>query len=198
MKTRLFAPMPDLVSLEMCRGKSGGHDAAFVRPVDPCDADEIYEALRESFIELSPWLPWCRADYSFEEATRWCQSRSAAWAIGEAYDFVIVDRKTKEVVGVCGLTSISRDNNLANLGYWVRTSRTGRSMASSAARRVARFGFEALGLARIEIVASIGNIASQRAAEKAGAKREGILRNRSVINGRCTDAVMFSLVPSDL
>ncbi len=198
MKTRLPALMPDLVSPEMLCAQLEGSDAALIRPVESGDTDEIYQALCESLPEMSPWLPWCGPDYSLEEAARWSQSRAAAWAVGEAYDFAIVDPITKKVAGVCGLTSISRDNNFANLGYWVRTSRTGRGLASFAARRVARFGFEELGLARIEIVVSIGNIASQRAAEKTGAKREGILRNRSLVHGRSTDAVMFSLIPSDL
>jgi len=53
-------------------------------------------------------------------------------------------------------------------------------------------------LLRIEIVAAVDNIPSQRVAEKAGARREGVLRNRLFINGESLDAVLFSLVPEDL
>ena len=35
-------------------------------------------------------------------------------------------------------------------------------------------------------------------AEKAGATREGILRNRLVVRDKVYDAVMFSLIPGDL
>jgi len=63
---------------------------------------------------------------------------------------------------------------------------------------VARFGFDELKLRRIEIVAAINNKASQRVAEKAGATREGILRNRLVVRDKVYDAVMFSLIPGDL
>jgi RimJ/RimL family protein N-acetyltransferase len=62
----------------------------------------------------------------------------------------------------------------------------------------ARFGFEQLGLQRIEIVAAVANVPSQRVAEKAGARREGILRNRLLIRGESLPAVLFSLVPEDL
>ncbi len=170
---------------------------ALLRPIEPADAEAIYAALRESLLEVSRWLPWCRADYSLEEAARWAHSRPAAWAIGEAYDFAILEPKSGEIAGVCGLTAISREHHFANLGYWVRTSRTGHGMAAFAARRVARFGLEELGLVRIEVVVAIGNLASQRAAEKAGAIREGVLRNRSVVQGRAADAVMFSFIASD-
>ena len=47
-------------------------------------------------------------------------------------------------------------------------------------------------------MAAIDNAPSRRVAEKAGAKVEGILRNRVTLNGRLHDAVMHSLVPGDL
>jgi RimJ/RimL family protein N-acetyltransferase len=47
-------------------------------------------------------------------------------------------------------------------------------------------------------VIDVDNQASQRVAQKAGATREGILRNRLISHTGIRDAVMFSLVPSDL
>jgi RimJ/RimL family protein N-acetyltransferase len=86
---------------------------------------------------------------------------------------------------------------MANLGYWVRSSATKRGVASAATRLIARFGFRELGFQRLEIVAATGNGASQRAAEKAGATREGVLRKRLLINGQPHDAVLYSLVAED-
>ena len=71
-------------------------------------------------------------------------------------------------------------------------------MASAAVRLLAQFGLGKLKLNRIEIMAAVGNKASQRVAEKVGARREGILRNRIVVRDRVYDAVMFSLIPGDL
>jgi len=87
---------------------------------------------------------------------------------------------------------------MGNLGYWVRTTAAGRGIATQAARLMARFAFEQVGLHRVEIVAAIPNIASQRVAEKTGAVREGVLRNRLLIRGVSQDAMLFSLIPSDL
>ena len=44
----------------------------------------------------------------------------------------------------------------------------------------------------------MNNAPSQRVAEKVGAIREGIQRNRLVTDDRIDDAVMFSLIPADL
>jgi len=93
---------------------------------------------------------------------------------------------------------LNRVHQMANLGYWVRTSAAGRGVATRAARLVARFGFAQLDLHRIEILAAVDNIGSQKVAEKAGAVREGVLRKRLLINGESQDAVIFSLLPEDV
>jgi RimJ/RimL family protein N-acetyltransferase len=46
-------------------------------------------------------------------------------------------------------------------------------------------------------VVAVGNKASLRVAEKIGAHREGILRNRITVGTKCHDAVMFSILPED-
>src|SRR5262245_32789118 len=101
-------------------------------------------------------------------------------------------------VGGAGLKCIHRVHQFANLGYWVRTSATGRGLATRATRLAARFGFEQLGLHRIEIVVAVDNLASQRVAERAGAVREGVARKRLLIRGESHDAVMYSLVAQDM
>ena len=162
------------------------------------DVPLVFEAVRESIAEISRWMGWCHADYSVEESSAWVLSRDEAWAGGTEYSFVITDAQTGMLLGGVGLNFIRRDHRFANLGYWVRTSQAGRGVATAATRLTARFGFEELGLTRIEIVAAAGNIPSQRVAEKAGATREAVLRNRLLIKGQPQDAVMYSLVPEDM
>ena len=96
------------------------------------------------------------------------------------------------------MNNISDDFKMANVGYWVRTNQTKRGIASAATLLLARFAFEELGLNRIEIMAEVGNKKSQRVAEKIGAQREGILRNRICFRGSARDVFMFSLIPDDL
>ncbi len=87
---------------------------------------------------------------------------------------------------------------MANLGYWVRTARTGRGIATAVVLLLADFGFKELKLNRIEIMVDIENKRSQRVAEKTGAVREGILRNRLIIHNKVRDVVLFSLIPKDI
>jgi RimJ/RimL family protein N-acetyltransferase len=169
-----------------------------LRPYRPDDIEPFREAALESAAEINPWMPWCHAEYTHGEAVAWVQSRPTAWERDEEYSFVIADFRTDRLLGGCGLNQIDRLRLRANLGYWVRTSETGRGLATAATRLLARFGFEDLGLQRIEIVAAVNNRGSQRVATKAGATRECIARNRLRVHERQTDAVRFSLIPSDL
>ena len=184
--------MFDTMKLELTEGP------LLIRPFREEDAYLLYEAVRESVSQVSPWLPWCHQNYSIEESREFIGSRELASQGGEWYSFGIFEKNDGTFLGGVGINFINRVHQLANLGYWVRTSATGSGIATMATRLAARFGFEELGLHRIEIVAAVGNVPSQRVAEKAGAKREGVLRKRLLIHGESLDAVLFSLVLEDL
>jgi RimJ/RimL family protein N-acetyltransferase len=143
-------------------------------------------------------MPWCHPDYSMHDSESWVLSRDEAWTRQTDYNFVVEDRRDGTFLGGVGLNTIVWAHGYANLGYWVRSSCAGRGVATVAALLAASFGFTKLALQRIEIVAAVGNVASQRVAERAGAKREGVLRNRLLLHGRAVDAVMYSLIPADL
>lgn len=162
------------------------------------DAQIMYDAVRESIPEVSRWLPWCHADYAIDETRAFLASQDETWGKGKDYGFGIFDAVSGAYHGGVGLNHIVEEYRYANLGYWVRTGSAGRGIASRATRLAARFGFEELGLQRVEIVAAVGNVGSQRVAEKAGALREGVLRKRLVLGGVTHDAVLYSLVAEDL
>jgi RimJ/RimL family protein N-acetyltransferase len=168
-----------------------------LRPYLAGDADAVFEAALESIVKVNPWLSWCHPGYTKGESKSWIKTCRTSWAQGTAYEFAIIDNADGGFLGGCGLNNINAAYKMANLGYWVRSGRTKHGIATGAARIVARFGFQALGLNRIEIIAAVENKASQRVAEKAGAKREAVLRNRIILNDKPVDGVMFSLVPQD-
>ncbi len=168
-----------------------------LRPYRRDDIPAMFEAVRESIAEVSVWLEWCHADYKIEEAEGFIKSRFEAWQKEEEYNFAIFDAQTERYLGGLGLNLINQRFKLCNLGYWIRTSATGRSIASKATRLAARFALKDLGLNRVEIVAAYENRASQRAAEKAGALREGVIRKALPLHGKVHDCVLYSLIAED-
>jgi RimJ/RimL family protein N-acetyltransferase len=164
-----------------------------IRAYAPDDAPALWEAARESVVEVHKWLDWCHPQYSISEAEEWIRSRAPLAAEGLECTFAIVDAEGR-FLGACGLNQINRIQKFGNLGYWVRTSATRHGVATEAVRQLADFAFANTDLVRLEIVCAVGNSASQRVAERAGAQREGVLRHRLRIHGQSVDAVMYSLV----
>jgi RimJ/RimL family protein N-acetyltransferase len=169
-----------------------------LRPLERSDRDAMYAAVLESIAEVSPWLPWCHAGYAITETESFIESCITAWAQQAHFPLGIFDATTGRYLGGTGINHIERTNRLGCIGYWVRTSATGRGVAPKAVRLVARFAFDALRLSRLEIFARPENTPSRRVAEKAGAKFEAIARNRMVQHGRAYDAALYSLIPADL
>lgn len=163
-----------------------------VRPARASDALAILEAVVESRPELERWMSWCHPSYSEVDAREWAGSREAAFAAGEAYEFVILDPAGK-LLGVCGVNAVNAAERVANLGYWVRSSAAGRGVATAAASQVVRFAFCETSLSRLEIRCAWENLRSRRVAEKLGATRVGVLPGFFANQGRVHDAVLFTL-----
>jgi RimJ/RimL family protein N-acetyltransferase len=157
----------------------------------------MWSAVRESVNELCEWMVWCKPDYSFEDSAAFVSRCAAEWNENKSYSFVIFDREDDSFLGSIGLNGINHTHKLANVGYWVRTEKTRRGVASAALGLIARFAFNHTELHRMEIVVPVRNYASLRAAEKAGATREGLLRSRVMLDGTPGDAVMYSIVKTD-
>jgi ribosomal-protein-serine acetyltransferase len=164
-----------------------------IRAYEPEDAQSLWDAARESVADVYRWLPWCHPQYSLADAEEWIRSRAPLRSEGREYAFAIVGADGR-FLGGCGLNQISGLHRFGNLGYWVRTSATRQGVATEAVRQTADFAFGHTDLARLEIVCAVGNDASQRVAERAGALREGVLRRRLLLHGQLVDAVMYSLV----
>lgn len=82
----------------------------------------------------------------------------------------------------------------AELGYWLAKDYRGRGLATGSTRVVVRYGFEELGLRRIEATAATHNTESHRVLEKAGFTREGLLARYHIKNGTLIDVYMFSIL----
>lgn len=161
------------------------------------DAIHLAEAVRESFATVGHWQEWCHPRYDEKSSKAWIEHGIAAWAAGQSYEFAIVDAASGRYLGGIGVNQRNFEHNFANVGYWVRESCQARGVATQAVRLAIGFAFETLELTRVEIIAAADNLPSRRVAEKAGAKLEGMARNRLVLNGTPLIAAVYATIPSD-
>ena len=169
-----------------------------LRPLRTDDAPAMYAAVRESIQDLKPWVSWAHDDYQMQETQNWITIAQARWNDRSYFGFAIIDTKTDTFLGGLSLSQIHPLYHFCNLGYWIRSTQRGHGYAGRATMLGARFAFERLKLIRVEIVIDQNNENSQKVADKIGAHREGILHNRMVLGTEVRDAIMYSLLPSDL
>jgi RimJ/RimL family protein N-acetyltransferase len=121
----------------------------------------------------------------------------AEWSAGTAANVAVVDAGTGALLGAAGLTL---RQGIGELGYWTAPWARGQGVAVRAAGLHAGWGFAALGLPRVELLADVENRPSQRVAEKAGWTREGVaraVRPAPRDPERRRDMVVFARLPGD-
>ncbi len=168
-----------------------------LRPLVPADEADAHAAVVESQPNLARWFDWASRAYSREDMRSFITASRQAWVHGNAYPFGIFENETGQVIGTVGINHLIPANRAANLGYWVRSSRLRRGVASAAVRLMAEFAFRQVGLTRLEIACLPDNVASRGVAEKCGAKFEAIARNRIVFRNKAWDAALYTLIPGD-
>lgn len=165
------------------------------RPFVESDIPSFVEAVRESTATVGKWMSWAHANYSAADAASWFAHCNAERESRSSYEFGIFDAESGCLVGGCGLNQFNSVNGFSNLGYWVRQSWQRKGAALAAVQALSQFAFAELKLGRVEIVVAEHNTPSVSLAERSGAVRECLARNRLKVHGKFTNAYVFSLVP---
>ena len=165
----------------------------WLRAPHPCHAAEMNEAIRESIDELQPWMDWAQQVPSLRESIDQQLRAREAFLAREELQLILFcgDR----LVGSTGLQRIDWEVPKFEIGYWIRTSDTGRGYASEAVSTIASFAFEQLSARRVEIRSSARNQRSRAVPERLGFDLEGILRNDSLeANGTVRDTAVYAKI----
>lgn len=164
-----------------------------IRPFEPGDADEFVRAAHESIETVGKWMSWCSRSFTQDSTLEWFASCDQDRAAGRAFDMGMFCATTGQLLGGAGINQLSPHHRYGNIGYWVRQ---GCGIARQAVTLLRDFGFQQLGLFRLEIVMGVGNTASEAVAIAAGATFECWARNRIILHGQPLDALVYSLVPA--
>lgn len=135
--------------------------------------------------------------YPVGAATRWIESHAPAWASGTGATFAIVETDTGKLIGAVGLMSIHREHRRAELGYWIAVNRWNKGFATEASAIMFDFGFESLGLHRIESRHFVRNPASGKVMQKLGMQQEGIERDSAMKWGRYESLMRYAILESE-
>jgi ribosomal-protein-serine acetyltransferase len=136
-----------------------------LRRWQPTDAPLLIDAIRASMAELRPWMFWA-VNFTDQVAVDFVAGSKGMWERGEAFKYGLFD-EAGTVLGSFNLMARVGPGAL-ELGYWLRTSHTGRGLATRALSRLMAAGLALPGIDAIEIHVNEANTASARIAQRLG------------------------------
>jgi len=169
--------------------------AVRLRRLRAADKAAVVKACNDGLIERFCY----RVPYPYHESdfTEFLSYNEHFWPSELIANWTVVDAKTDELLAMISLDVIAV-RQAGEIGYWCAPWARGRGVMSAAVRLVRDWAFDELELERLELVTDVDNIGSQRVAQAAGFRREGVLRGYLTARGRRSDDVVFGMVPSDL
>lgn len=146
--------------------------------------------------EVFHWMADLPRDGSFAAFRDWIgltMSRPASLT------FAMILVETGEPVGASGYLDIRPDHRGIEIGRtWIGKAHQGSRVNPESKLLLLRHAFETLGAIRVQFKTDLRNLHSQRAIEKLGAVREGVLRRYQIrSNGEVRDTVMYSVLAGE-
>ena len=144
------------------------------------DADDFYRYAKED--ALCRYLIW-NPHTSRQYTVRYIERVLCAYRDGRFFEFALVEKATRRMIGTCGITRVDAENRCAEIGYVIATDCQGKGYATEAVRTMLAFLFNTFGFHRVEARFMKGNAASLRVMEKNGMHFEGYLADALFCKG---------------
>ena len=101
-----------------------------------------------------------------------------------------------KIIGTIGFNNFTTGHR-ANIGYDLQKDYWNNGYITESLTAIIKYGFEELEINRIEAECMPGNIFSERALNRLGFLKEGLLRDWMLWNGKHYDMIMYSLIKKD-
>ena len=120
-------------------------------------------------------------------------------ANGTDFAFVIIDQVTGKIVGCTWFLDIAMSHKRLEIGStWITPSHWRTSVNTNCKYLLLQYCFEELQLNRVQIKTGHENVRSQKAIERIGATKEGVLRNHMIRKeGAIRHTVMYSIIQEE-
>lgn len=117
---------------------------------------------------------------------------------GERDYFLIVDSRSGEAIGTIGfIFYYARHHRVADLGYGLSRAYWGSGAFQAACEKVLSYGFDTLGLARVQVTTRADNARAVLGVEKVGFRREATLHSFYEIEHGRGDGILLYLLRDD-
>ena len=173
-------------------------DRLTIRAPRPGDGAELNAAIRDSFAELQPWMPWAHTmstPPSAEDSEANIRKAVAEFLVRTDLRLLLFLKGTGTMVGSSGLHRFNWDVPCFEVGYWMRTPYCGRGLMTEAVSGITVFARDQFQARRVEIRMADANVRSWRVAERAGFALEATLhQDRRLPSGQIDHTRIYAKI----
>lgn len=145
------------------------------------------------------WKLWFTSAPAPGQAAAYIAKALEGQAAGQMLPFAVREKSSGEIVGTTRFYDVVAEPPRVAIGYTWYAKRWQKSYVNTACKRLLfKHAFETLGCVAVELHTDHRNLDSQRAIERLGAQREGVLRNhKRRPDGSLRHTVCFSVIDSE-
>ena len=163
------------------------------------DGAAVHEAVVESLPKLRAWpasLPWAMQEPSVAASETYCRESAAAFIKRTTLVYLAFDSEGA-LVASTSLHGINWNVPKFEVGFWCRSSLTGKGYTKEAVGKLVRYAFESLGAHRVDSLPDEGNAGSRAVCQSVGMNLESILRNERITpNGSLRNTCVYAAARS--
>ena len=154
------------------------------------DASALFEHASDP--EVTRWFSW--GPYTSEAEARAYLARLPPQRVSGAHLDLVVEHLEAGPIGITGLGELAARDRRAVIGSWLGRAWWGTGANQEAKALMCHLAFALLGLDRLGAYSNVEHARSQRALERLGFRREGLLRGYHRHGDVALDVVIFGLL----
>ncbi|MEE9130500.1 MAG: GNAT family protein [Phycisphaerales bacterium] len=186
MQSLIFEPKPIVLDGDHVR----------LEPIELRHAADLYDAGNDESIWRYKWVPMPQ---SLDEVRQWTEAVTQSLASGNEIAYAIVSKTDRRAIGSTRYLNISPAHRTLEIGWtWIGTKYQRTAVNTECKYLLLRNAFEQLGAVRVQFKTDARNERSQRAIERLGAVKEGVLRkSHTTHTGYIRDSVYYSIIDDE-
>lgn len=166
-----------------------------LRPIKISDCSQRYLSWLQDH-QINRYLETRWSEQSLESIQSFVASKIKAES---EYLFAIIEKETDQHIGNIKIGPVNSHHKYADVSYFIgEKSCWGKGYATEAIRLITRFGFESLGLYKVQAGVYEKNIGSIKALKKVGFVQEGCLRKQLCSEGDREDHLLFGIFKDEV
>lgn len=165
-----------------------------LRPLSIRDASQVFEYASEP--DVAKFVTW-EHHRTLSDSMHFLHQITQQYKEGIVSPWGIVYKEENRLIGTGGYHWWHKEHARAEFGFAISSAYWNRGLMTEALAEIIRFGFEIMGLNRIEASCYPENSASEKVMVKCGLTFEGTIRESVFIKGKFRDLKQFSILKSE-